>query len=378
VKPLIALVCALCCVASSAFGHALGESYIFITVTDAGLEGRFEFNMKDLRNWLGVTIAPGEEPEAKLRATAGKIQDYIRQHASVGADGKEFPIEFTGVSLFEDPINGWAQYAFKSSVDVPPVIDVRLDMLFEFDRRHRNLALVERNQKTGKSFGEQSALVFSPENSTQRLDPNDVPHLLRIRDMVKEGVWHIWLGIDHILFILAFLFPTVLVWNREKGGWDPVQNFPRAFANVLTIVTVFTVAHSVTLGLAAFDYIRLSSRIVESAIALSIILVALGNRFGGKRQVSIAVIFCLGLFHGLGFASVLGHLPFRMVNALRSVLLFNVGVELGQMAIVAALFPLLFLLRKNPGYPTLVIRAGSAVLVVVAGYWFIQRAFALG
>jgi hypothetical protein len=75
---------------------------------------------------------------------------------------------------------------------------------------------------------------------------------------------------------------------------------------------------------------------------------------------------------------VLGHLPFRMVNALRSVLLFNVGVELGQMAIVAALFPLLFLLRKNPSYPTLVIRAGSAVLVVVAGYWFVQRAFALG
>ena len=84
-----------------------------------------------------------------------------------------------------------------------------------------------------------------------------------------------------------------------------------------------------------------------------------------------------GLVHGLGFASVMGHLPFRMVDLLWVVIYFNVGVELGQIAIVAIVFPILFLLRKSPLYESVVLKGVSALLIAVAAWWFVQRAFDL-
>jgi len=218
-------------------------------------------------------------------------------------------------------------------------------------------------------------MVFNPGHRDQTLDLTAIPSLMSPRDMIGQGVWHIWIGIDHILFLLALMLPTVLV--RERDGWRPVNTFSHAFLNLLKIVTVFTVAHSITLLLAALDVIALPSRLVESIIALSIILVALNNIFGKVREGSLLIILALGLFHGLGFASVMGNLPFRMVDLLRIVIGFNIGVELGQVAIVAVLFPLLFLLRRSSLYQPLVLRGASVVLALIAGLWFVQRSMGL-
>ena len=156
-----------------------------------------------------------------------------------------------------------------------------------------------------------------------------------------------------------------------------MEDFHTALWNLLKIVTVFTFAHSITLLLAALGLLSVPSRFVESMIALSIILVAWNNITGKVRGGALWVILFLGLFHGLGFASVMGHLPFRMGDLLKSVVAFNVGVELGQVAIVVALFPLLWILRKRPAYVPLVLKACSAALILVAGFWFVQRAFGI-
>lgn len=133
-------------------------------------------------------------------------------------------------------------------------------------------------------------------------------------------------------------------------------------------------AHSVTLLLAALDIVQLGSRFVESMIALSIVLVALNNITKTVREGSLFVILFLGLFHGLGFATVMGHLPFRINDLLKMVIRFNIGVELGQIVIVSLLFPLLFLIRRSSLYVPVVLHGGSAVLIAIAGYWFVQRA----
>ena len=182
-------------------------------------------------------------------------------------------------------------------------------------------------------------MVFGPTNSEQTLDLTSVPGLISPMGMIKQGVLHIWIGIDHILFLIALILPTVLY--REDGSWKPVQSFRRAFFNLLKIITVFTFAHSVTLLLAAMGLLSVPSRFVESMIALSIVLVAGNNVTGKVRDGSLWVILFLGLFHGLGFASVMGHLPFRMGDLLKSVVCFNVGVELGQVVIVIIVFPIL-------------------------------------
>ena len=118
--------------------------------------------------------------------------------------------------------------------------------------------------------------------------------------MVWQGMLHIWKGLDHVLFILALLLPTVLV---QRGGvMQPVDDYKTSLWQLLKIITVFTLAHSVTLLLAALDIIKLNSRFVESMIALSIILVAANNLSQTVKRGSLLVILFLGLFHGLGFA----------------------------------------------------------------------------
>ncbi len=294
----------------------------------------------------------------------------------------------------------FAQYFFHSETGpLPDVLELNNNMLFEDDPFHRGLLLVEYNQRTNTHYNyapyetdyniepaaddniEPAAdglrgLVFNSHSTIQQLDINAIPKILRSKDMIWQGVLHIWIGIDHILFILAIIITTLML--REGDKWIPVANFKRAFLNVLTIFTVFTIAHSITLGLAAIEIVKVPSRLVESMIALSIVLVALNNVVVKvKHHGSMLVILGLGLFHGLGFASVMGHLPFRMVELLKCVIGFNIGVELGQIAIVTVIFPILYLLRKNRIYVPVVIIGVSILLILIATIWFIQRSFGL-
>ncbi|MEQ9406946.1 MAG: HupE/UreJ family protein [Fuerstiella sp.] len=168
---------------------------------------------------------------------------------------------------------------------------------------HRSLLCLERNRKTGEKYeGEFAALIFSADNPTQQLNLTSIEMLLRPRDFVWQGVLHIWIGLDHILFIITLLLPAVLIYKEAE--WQPVPKFRTAFWNIVRIVTIFTVAHSITLSLAALGLVRLPSRLVESVIALSIVLVALNTITPGFRDRTWIVIFVFGLFHGLGFASV--------------------------------------------------------------------------
>jgi hypothetical protein len=197
-----------------------------------------------------------------------------------------------------------------------------------------------------------------------------------LRQYIWEGVWHIWIGFDHILFLVALLLPAVLV--RGPGGWGPAPSLKLATIEVLKVVTAFTVAHSITLSLAALGVISLPSRLVESVIAASVVLAALNNLRAtiDKRRWVMAFVF--GLVHGFGFASVLADLGLPSDALLLALVGFNVGVELGQLAIVAAFLPIAFVLRATSFYRVGVLQAGSVLVAVLAGWWFIERAFDLG
>ena len=362
-----------------ALAHAQGEDYVFLTFRDASIEGLFEIHSDDLQTKLGITV--DSDPSKALQdviAAAPQVHAYLAEGFSIAPPGgAAFPFEFTRQDVTALPQGTFAQYHFRLDTGpLPDQLDIRHSMFYEEDRLHRGLVLVEYNAKTDTTYpGEYTAMVFSPSNRDQTLDLTDIPSLMKPWDMVPQGVLHIWIGIDHVFFLLALMLSTVLI--REEGQWKPLERFPQALWNLLKIVTVFTVAHSVTLLLAALDFIALPSRLVESIIALSIVLVALNNIFGKVREGSLWIILGLGLFHGLGFASVMGHLPFRMVDLLKVVIGFNIGVELGQIAIVAVIFPILFWLRKTSFYQPYILKGVSAVLILISGWWFVQRAFGL-
>jgi hypothetical protein len=182
---------------------------------------------------------------------------------------------------------------------------------------------------------------------------------------VREGIWHIWIGIDHILFLVCLILPAV--WTRGRRD-KPLRE---VCVEVFEIVTAFTLAHSITLIISAVGLFTLPSRYVETAIALSVVAAALNNvvRVVDARW---AVAFSLGLLHGFGFSSVLIDLGLPSRELIGALLGFNVGVELGQAAIVIALLPVLYLIRNTLAYRTLLF-AGSGAVAVIASIWTYQR-----
>lgn len=366
-----------------ALAHAPGENYVWLNVGEDALAGRFEINVDDLRDKLGLDVdAAGATRLDGVRASEATVRGYLDEHFAISdADGK-IPLEFGEATLFDE--NGeYVQYHFTAPLprDLEAVIENRVFLtpeLMREDRLHRSLLVVEYNEISGGDFGaENVALVFSPRKPVQEIDFAEPGTALQWKDFLWQGVLHIWAGPDHVLFVLVLLLTTVLR-PAAGGGWTPIRSFRPAFLNTVKIVTLFTVAHSVTLSLAALDLVSVNSRLVESVIALSIIAVALNNIFPRFSAHTWVLIFAFGLFHGLGFASVMGDLQFRTVLIERILVLFNVGIELGQLAIVAVAFPLFYLLRETRFYRPLVVNPLSGLATAVAAVWVVQRVFAVG
>ncbi len=365
---------------TSSHAHSQGESYVFLELKENAIDGRFEFRYSDLKEKLGVDVMENGTPSLdRLKASAPQVVAYVNQGFSMGpVDGAPYVLQFAEPSLF-DAEGGWAQFNFRiESGPIPPELSVRYEMGYENDRTHRGLLVLEWGQWPSPDYRMQMAMVFSASNSSQVLDTQNPPELMTPMRMIWQGILHIWIGIDHILFLLVLALPIVLV--KAGPSWQPAPALGPSLFSLFKIVTVFTVAHSITLLLASLEIITLPSRLVESIIALSIILVGLNNVFGRSHNTSLIVILLLGLFHGLGFASVMGELPFRIAelrNFILIILGFNLGVELGQLVILLVVFPVLFALRRMPWYSAVVLKGGSIVLILVASYWFVERAFAL-
>jgi hypothetical protein len=187
-----------------------------------------------------------------------------------------------------------------------------------------------------------------------------------------QGVWHIWIGFDHILFLVALLLPSVL--TRERDRWVVTQDFRSASINVFKIVTAFTVAHSITLSIASLQLVSLSSRWVETAIAVSVLVAAANNLHPIILGRTWMVAFGFGLVHGFGFATVLTELGLPAGALAAALVGFNLGVEAGQLAIVTLFLPLAYLARASWAYQRIVLVGGSAAIILIAGLWILERA----
>jgi hypothetical protein len=165
------------------------------------------------------------------------------------------------------------------------------------------------------------------------------------------------------------------VFILSHNQWAPASRFRDTLWDVLKVATSFTVAHSITLSLAALSVITLPSRLVESTIALSVVLAALNNVWPLVHSRRWAVAFGFGLIHGFGFASVLADLGLPRDALLLALVGFNVGVELGQLAIISAFLPPAYVLRGTWAYRRVVFVGGSAAIALVAAIWLVERAF---
>jgi hypothetical protein len=383
------------CLPQQIQAHSPDQSYIYIDVYKTKIGGRFEMTTKDLNRALNLNL-PEPVALADLQPYVAQIQAYIKQNTEFSANGTVYPISFDEVEILaveDDNMKGdfvILRYTLQNVEEIPSAIDVEYTGFFETDDKHKGMFIVGYNWKAGVINNEAMiSLIFSPNNTKQQLSLDELSIWKGFVALVKLGIWHIWIGLDHILFIIALILPAVVrrretltdfsivsqdVSSNYSNSWLPVAKFKPAFLYILKIVTFFTLAHSITLALAALGVINLSSRVVESIIAFSIALAALHNItpiFKGKEWM---VAFVFGLFHGFGFASVLGEKGLEGDFMILSLLGFNVGVEIGQVFIICLAFPVLFLMRKLFIYPKIV-TYGSVLLILISLYWVVERAF---
>jgi hypothetical protein len=266
-------------------------------------------------------------------------------------------------------------FTLESPLPVPEELTVTYSGIMHALPHHRGGFHFETNYRTGVVDNHtQLASVHAPGRETTKLSTYNDNRLRQFISFLREGIAHIWIGIDHILFLVTLLLTSVLI--RQQNVWQPTDGLRAAAWNVVAVVTVFTVAHSITLAMAMRGWIELPSRFVESMIALSILAVVVDNFYSYLGRFKWTAVFVFGLFHGLGFASVLENMTVDFHAKVLALLGFNIGVEIGQLAIVLVVFPVLYIAR-NYKYQNLLLRPASAVIGIVAAWWLIQRSLDL-
>jgi hypothetical protein len=380
---LLALVAiaalALLTLAGPASAHSGDQSYLYLDVTESALGGRVELPYADLREVLGLEL-DGEDAQlaAELDANKAIIGDYLADHLGFGADGASWPVTFGEVEPFTsdlpevDPDYAVVPFTVTVQDGVPRNFEVTFDPFIDEIPDRSHLLLIANDWQAGViDNGYETLLSFDDGNRTLDADLGEASALKNLWSSVKLGIQHIETGPDHILFVLVLLLPSVLVWRG--GRWLPVDSFGSALWRILKIVTMFTIAHSITFTLAGLGLLPLPSpRIVESIIALSIVAAALHNLHPLAANREWLISFAFGLFHGMGFASLVSGLDVSRGTQLISLLGRNIGIEIGQAVVVLLLFPALFLLRRLVIYRPIFVGL-SLVLAVLAFGWAIER-----
>lgn len=367
-RRLFLLLALLVCQAN-VWAHKASDSYLLVDARGATLKVQWDIALRDIDFALGLDRDGNAEITwGELRARQSDIAAWAISRLDLSRGGACM----LSVSDLQVDTHTDGGYAVLHMTGTCPAsagdMGLQYRLLFDLDNLHRGLLNLSLD-------GVNQTAVLSPASGLVTFSPVAVSRWRQFGDYLVEGVWHIWIGFDHILFLLSLLLPSVLVVRMKR--WHGVASLRDATREVLWVVTSFTVAHSVTLSLAALELVSLPSRWVESAIALSVVLAAANNLWPIVERRRWLVAFGFGLIHGFGFASVLAELGLPTDALVLSLLGFNVGVELGQMAIVAVFLPLAYALRNTRFYLRGVFTVGSWLTMLVALVWLAERVFDL-
>ncbi len=376
----IAAAAALCvalimAMTSAASAHSGDQTYLYLDVTPSNLSGRVEAPIPDVRTVLGLGEDLGNQ--AVIDGHSDEIVAYLADHLSFGDDGRAWETTFGEPFVFFsdapelDDNYLVAPFTVAVTDTVPRSFDLRFDPFVDEIDGRSSLLLIANDWAGGViDNGWESLATFDGDSRQQVVDLGSPSWFKNLTASVKQGINHIQTGPDHILFVLVLLLPAVLVFDSR---WWPTEGFGSALWRILKIVTMFTVAHSITFTLAGLDVLPLPpSKLVEFIIALSIAAAALHNIRPVLPNREWLLSFVFGLFHGMGFASLVEGLEVSRSTQLISLLGRNVGIEIGQAVVVLLLFPALYLLRRTRFYRPF-FTAASVIMSTIALVWMVER-----
>ena len=353
-----------------ALAHKPSDSYLKISVQENVAEGQWDIALRDLDHAIGLDgNDDGSITWGELRARQDTIATYAISRLRIERGDSPCSIVPAAHLVDEHSDGSYAVLRFVvhcSAADTP--LSIGYSLCFDLDPQHRGLLRLDQQN-------EAFTAIFSPSAPTVLLDAGGTSAGRQFLHFLEEGVWHIWIGFDHILFLLTLLLPSVL--SRADGQWRPVSGMRQAFLQVLKVVTAFTVAHSITLSLAVLGVVAPTARVIESLIAFSVLIAAINNLVPIVTRRLWCVAFGFGLIHGFGFANVLIDLGLPKAALALALFGFNLGVELGQVAIVMAFLPLAFAIRATWSYRGWVMPAASLAVAGIAALWLVERSLDL-
>ncbi|MCB1864239.1 MAG: HupE/UreJ family protein [Chromatiales bacterium] len=351
---------------SPARAHQSSSGWLDIRVQGATLDVRLDLTPRDLEFAIGLDAdGDGSVTWGELRARQAPIEGFVDDALSLGSQAG--PCRSGARRLRVDQRGGdyQAVLTWRARCESEPrrvTVDYRL--FAALDAQHRALL------RLSSVAGVQSA-VLDPSAGMRTFELVEASGVSHAWDYFRHGVQHIGLGTDHLLFVLTLLLPAVF--RRYPRPYQPHAHLSGVLADTAVVVTAFTIAHSITLALGLFGWLELSPAFVEPMIAASVIVAALNNVWPVVTRRRWILAFAFGLIHGLGFAGALTELG--LPDAARGWALagFNLGVEAGQLAIVALIAPPLFTLRNSKIYRYVVLRAGSLFIAVIGAFWLTER-----
>jgi HupE / UreJ protein len=357
-----------------AFGHALSGSYLTLDADARArhLDGRWEIRIADLNDVLNLDgDGDGAVTWADLDREAPRTFEYVMSHLTV-QQGQANCTLTRSRQLLDERSDGYylvLEFAGRCPAGVGPLA-VESRLFFDRDASHRVLLKVA----LGSTI--RSTLLSPLEPRWQA--PREASAIQTLGAFIKEGIRHIWIGYDHIAFLILLLLPAVLVSRTDgqgegDGSWQPAARWTGVAGTVLRIVTAFTIAHSITLSLAALGFVVPPERPVEIGIAGSVIVAGIVNLYPRVARRGTLLAFTFGLLHGFGFANVLRELHLASTSLAWPLAGFNLGVEIGQVTIVLLVLPIIYAARQSPLYLRRIVPATSIMIAVLAGAWLMQR-----
>jgi HupE/UreJ protein len=363
---LIAAPCVFCILcAPKAESHESSTSYLKLDArADGSLTGSLDVGVLDL-SWSVPLDTDGDgrvlwgEVEAAQPAIATLVADKL----IVERGGRQCTLHVTDVLVTRHVGEPYLSLPFAGRCETTGLLGIRSDLFFSEDSGHRTLFDVR--TPTGPMAGFLAATVREWQQSQA---PNP---WTTFAAFVFQGIWHVWTGYDHLAFLLSLLLPCALTAGR--GAWRPAEGLKVVLRDLLRIITAFTVAHSITLGLATLQVVSVSARIIEPLIAATIIIAALLNLFPRAARLRLPLAFSFGLIHGFGFALALSELAPVRGQIVALLAGFNIGVELAQLSVVLLVAPVLVLLRQSAVYATRLMPAASVAVAAAGFIWLGAR-----
>ena len=345
--------------------HELSNGYLTLNSTsDNVLAGELLLKPEDIGRAAGLDIDNnGSLTWGEVNRHHSLANSYIQSNVIISDNGQRCALSTAPPSIKNISAESLLAYPLKVTCAKLNELTVQYTGIVADFPTHKLLTSITLNDFNG-------VYVLDSERTSITISPLNNDWLTQFGEMVYQGIWHIFIGLDHILFLVATLLTVNL--RRNNNRWERAPSKALIFKNTVILVSTFTLAHSITLTATALNFITLDSRIVEIGIALSVAITALNNMFPIIMRLGL-ITFGFGLLHGMGFASVFGDLNAQSGSLVMNVLAFNLGVEIGQLAIVSLLLPLLLAVRNVKVYAKAIMPIASSIIAVIALNWTLQR-----